>query len=316
MSDPACLLLGLDIGGTKCAALVGDAGGLVRERMEWPSDVTRGPAAMIDDLVAHGAALVARFGGAAQFRGVGVPVGGPLDAHAGVVYSPPNLPGWDAIPLRQILHERLGLPVCVEHDAAACALAEWRWGAGQGATRVVYLTCGSGFGAGLVFDGRIYRGACGRSPEVGHVRYREEGPTAYGKAGSFEAFAAGNSLPRIAAWRFPQRWGAAPPAGQELAVLAQGGDADARAVLHENALAVGDACAFLGDLLVPEVIVLGSLARYLGPDWLEIVRGQFAREALADVAGHARVCPAALGARLQDCSALAIGQGVDDTKQL
>jgi glucokinase len=309
MNDSAPLVLGLDIGGTKCAALVGDASGAVLDRREWPSAVSRGPEAMIADLCTHGADLMERFGGRGRFRGIGVPVGGPLDAQQGVVHAPPNLPGWNAIPLRRIIEERLKLPAHVEHDAAACCLAEWLWGAGRGATRTLYLTCGSGFGAGLVIDGQIYRGARGRSPEIGHVRYRDEGPTAYGKRGCFEAFGAGNSLPRLAAWLFPQRFAAAPPAGQELAALAAAGDGDARAVLGQNALAVGDACALLGDLLVPDTIILGSLARYLGPDWMEQVRGRFTAAALEDVSGHCRVVPALLGARLQDCSALAIGRG-------
>ena len=107
--------------------------------------------------------------------GLGVAIGGPLDAQRGIVYSPPNLPGWDKVPLKQRLSDALHLPVSVEHDAAACALAEYHWGAGRGAHSVVYLTCGTGFGAGFVLAGRIYYGRNGRPSDLGHIRYRKDG---------------------------------------------------------------------------------------------------------------------------------------------
>ncbi|MCC6681369.1 MAG: ROK family protein [Phycisphaeraceae bacterium] len=312
MTDPLArahdhLILGLDVGGTKCAAIVGDRHGRVCERLQWPSEVQRGPTAMIDELCRRGRELVERFGGIEQFAGIGVPVGGPLDAQNGIVDSPPNLPGWDAIPLQQLIQAHFGLATRIEHDAAACALAEWMWGAGQERSRVAYLTCGSGFGCGLVIDGKPYHGARGRSPEIGHVRYRTEGPVAFNKVGSFEAFAAGNSLPGLAAWCFPGRWAEQPPTGSQLSALAAEGDREAVEVVRQNALAVGSACALVGDLLVPDVITLGSLARYFGQPWLDVVIEQFRSQVLPDVAQHCEVCPAALGDRLQDCSALAVG---------
>src|SRR5262245_7454082 len=132
------LYLGLDVGGTKCAVVVGDETGAVRDRIEWPSLAERGPHPMIVELLAHARAMLAKQAGVI---GVGVSIGGPLDAREGVIHSPPNLPGWEAIPLRQMLREALKLPVRVEHDAAACAMAEYRWGAGRGAESLVYLTC-------------------------------------------------------------------------------------------------------------------------------------------------------------------------------
>lgn len=295
--------LGLDIGGTKCAAILGDADGKVIDRAQWPSQANRGPEAMIADAVRHAQNLMARHGGV---RAAGVSIGGPLDQDAGVIHEPPNLPGWRDVPLKAVLERELSLPVRVEHDAAACAMAEHRWGAAKGATRAAYLTCGTGFGVGLVFDGRPYHGARGRSIEIGHVRYRDDGPTAFGKQGCFEAFAAGSSLPRLAAWKFPHRWRDAPPEGATLAELAAQGDADAQAVIELNATAVGDACALLADLLFLDVITLGSLARYLGEEWLNSVRRRFATQALPAATEACRVVPAGLGDRLQDLSALVV----------
>ncbi|HSV15901.1 MAG TPA: ROK family protein [Tepidisphaeraceae bacterium] len=301
MSDTP-LYLGLDIGGTKCAAVAGTAAGEIVDRAEWPSLALRGPAAMLDELFVHARQLMQKHTGMVS---IGASIGGPLDAANGIVHSPPNLPGWDAVPLKALIEQQLGKPARVEHDAAACALAEYRWGAGRGASRLIYLTCGTGFGAGFIIDGAIYRGAGGRSIEIGHAQYRDDGPSAFGKRGSNEAFCAAEALGRLAAWQFPARWPTAP-ASKTIADLAAAGDADALSVVQLNARAVGDVCATLGDLLRPDVILLGSLARYLGSNWVDAVRQRFRQEVLSDTAAMCRLEPAGLGTKLQDCSALAV----------
>ena len=295
-------LLGLDIGGTKCAALLGDADGNVLARREWPSLVQRGAAAMLQDLLREARSLIADR----RVRGVGVSIGGPMDAGRGIVLGPPNLPGWDHVPLKEILERELGVPARVEHDAAACALAEYRWGAGRGAKRLIYLTCGTGFGAGFVFDGRVYRGAGGLNVELGHMRIAPDGPEAFGKRGCAEALCSGQALGRIAAWQFAARWGTAAPASPEIAALAAQGDRDAQEVIRLNAASVGGVCAILGDMLRPDVIALGSLAQYLGEPWLEGVRAAFCAEALPASIEVCRIVPAGLGKRLQDLSALVV----------
>jgi len=296
-------LCGLNVGGTNCSAVAGTDDGQILDRAQWLSDAGRGPDAMIDDLVEHAQALCGNYD---EIRGIGLSIGGPLDANRGIIDSPPNLAGWDSIPLRTILQDRLALPVQVDHDAAACALAEWRWGAGEGADRLVYLTCGTGFGAGILIDGQPYYGHGGRSPEIGHVRYAEDGPVAFGKQGSFESYASGSSLRLLAAWKFPERWGESPPEPPEIGQLASGGDDDAREVLSINARVVGDACGLVADLFVPRVIVLGSLSLYLGESWIQQVKGRFHEQALPAHVKSCRLTPPGLGERLQDCSALAV----------
>ena len=208
------------------------------------------------------------------------------------------------------MQDQLQLPINVEHDAAACCLAEYYWGAGRGTSRLIYLTCGTGFGAGIVIDGKIYRGSAGKSVEIGHARFREDGPEAFGKEGSVESFCAGASLGKIAAWKFPSRW-PTPPTSEELANLWKTGDRDAAEVITINARAVGEVCANLGDLLRPDAILLGSLAIHLGNPWVEIVRDRFREEALPDTA-TCRIEPAGLGARLQDCAALVVAVSKSD----
>jgi glucokinase len=300
---PSKKYLGIDIGGTKCAVLVGTAAGEVLGRQEFPSIVERGPREMIAEIVDRARQLMRGHG---RLAGAGVAIGGPLDAESGVVYDPPNLPGWHAIKLSAQLEQKLGLHVDIEHDAAACALAEYYWGAGKAATRLAYLTCGTGFGSGFVFDGKIYRGARGNNSEVGHVRLSPDGPTAFGKAGSAEAFCSAGSLPKLAAWMFPRRWRTRPPLPSELASLNREGDEEASAVLNRNATAVGNVCAMLADLLRLDLILLGSLGRYLGRSWVKTVKEEFSAEAHPISRKLCKVRAAGLGKRLQDCSALAV----------
>jgi glucokinase len=288
--------LGLDVGGTKCAAVIGDDAGVIHDRVSWPSESHRGHAAMVGDLILQAKSLLQRW----EVRATGVAIGGPLDGARGIIHAPPNLPDWDAVPLRQQLQDALHKPVAVEHDGAACALAEYRWG--TKAERLAYLTCGTGLGLGLVFDGKIYRGAIGNASEFGHISYRHTGPMAYGKRGSFESFGAGSAIGRLASWRFPDRWNDGAIDSPAVAVLAAAGDPDAVEIIQLNADAVGDACALLADLLYTDRIVLGSLATYLGEAWLIRVREQFARAAHPRASALCQIVPATLGDKLQDCS--------------
>ncbi len=297
--------LGLDVGGTKCGAVIGTRAGVVLARREWPSQTEQGPEGMIHRFVDEASGLQKECAGKIDVAGIGVSIGGPLNSRAGIIDSPPHLPGWDAVPLKTILERELKLPVNIEHDAAACAYAEYLWGAGQGAQNLAYLTCGTGFGAGFIFGGKIHRGANGGSCEVGHITLRREGPELFGKVGSAEAWCSGTALTLLAAWQFPYRWGKSPPSGRELHALALGGDEDARLILRMNAAAVGEVCAILTDTLGLDRILLGSLARYLGAPWLDFVRETFATLALPAMVEQCRIEAAGLGDRLQDCSALA-----------
>jgi glucokinase len=176
-----------------------------------------------------------------------------------------------------------------------------RWGADPGVPGLAYLTCGTGFGAGIVIDGRAIYGSRGASSELGHIRYREDGPDVFGKPGSFESYGSASALPALARRRDPAY---DATTGDEVAERAAHGDPVAQAAIDENVRAVGTACALLADLLVLDVIVLGSLATYLGEPWLERVRATFVREVLPD-----RVASCMLRAssveHLQDMSGLA-----------
>ncbi|MEA2719226.1 MAG: glucokinase [Candidatus Eremiobacteraeota bacterium] len=270
-------LAGVNVGGTTTSVVLGTPDGTILERRAWPTQTRDGEA--LFDAIVEAVADVAPAASA-----VGVAIGGPMDARTGTVIAPPHLPGMHGFPLGARLRDALSRPVAVHHDAAACALAEVRWGAQRGVSGLAYLTCGTGFGAGIVIDGRARYGSRGYSPEIGHVRYRDDGPDVFGKPGSFESYGAASALPKIAR-RYDPSYDAVT--GAEVAERAVRGDTVAQAAIRDNADAVGAACALLADLLVLDVIVLGSLATYLGEPWIARVRETFTREALPH---HAASC--------------------------
>jgi len=293
-------ILGLDIGGTKTAVVAGTATGEVLRRTISHSNAQHGFRPMWTTMVGHADALVADFG---PPTAIGVSIGGPMDAERGIILSPPNLPGWDAIPLRDLLVERYGVPTWVEHDARTGALAEWMFGAARGANDVVFLTFGTGMGAGLILDGRLHRGWNGGAGEVGHWRLARQGPTAFGKAGSFEGFASGAGLPRLARAMYPgDAWGEGLTA-QDLIGLARDGDQRAIRVVDRSAQWLGRGIALLVDLLDPEVVVLGSLAVRAGDLFLPTARAVVARETLVRDR-ECRIVAAGLGEHIGDVAAL------------
>ena len=112
---------------------------------------------------------------------MGISCGGPLDASSGVILSPPNLPGWDNVKIVQMIEEKFGVPCGLQNDANACALAEWRFGAGKGTKNMIFLTFGTGMGAGLILDGKLYAGTNGMAGEI-------RDPSATEKRGRLKAF--------------------------------------------------------------------------------------------------------------------------------
>ncbi len=288
------LAWGLDIGGTKCALCVGDAAGQVRARWQL---ATRDYA----DWRALLAALLARAADAPRPRAIGVSCGGPLDAARGLILSPPNLPGWDEVPICAWLRERTGVPAFLQNDANACALAEWRCGAGRGCRDMVFLTFGTGMGAGLILDGRLYEGASGMAGEVGHVRLEPDGPEGYGKRGSFEGFCSGGGLSRLARMELGRELSA-----RELTELADAGDAGAIAVLERSADLLGRGLALIIDIINPERIVIGSIyAR--ARRWFEARMLQRVRAEALEAAWRAcEIVPAQLGDAIGDVAALTV----------
>lgn len=308
-------ILGLDVGGTKTAVVEGSRAGEILQRREVPTEALRpfdetfpGLAALIDDTITD-ARAAGRYVSA-----VSVSVGGPLRIREGVLIDPPHLPGWHGIRLRERLSARFpALPVFVEHDGNAGALAEFHFGVGRerpGLRHLIFLTFGTGLGAGFIVNGQVLHGATDTAGEVGHWRLADDGPFGFGKAGSWEGFASGAGLVQLAARRNPHRWASETPIRVLVeAMLAD--DAEALAVAEEAGRWMGRGMALLVDALNPQVIVLGSLAVALGERVLGPARQVLAAEALPQAAAACEVVPSALGRRIGDVAALmaALSQG-------
>ncbi len=296
------LYLGWDVGGTKSAAIVGTAQGEILARKQWPSQAHMGHEHMLQQFLLHARLLLKCF---PDVGALGVSIGGPLNTITGVIYSPPHLLGWDAVPLKGKLAEIFGLPVVVEHDAIACLQAEMLWGAARGCTHAAYLTAGTGCGAGVLCAGQIVRGPQGQSPEIGHIRLAEDGPDVYGKRGCVESFCSGEGVTLLAQERFPKKFGSRTDLF-EIERSARANEPEGVAVVKESGHYLGRVCAMLCDMFYPQKIVIGSMARYLPEIWLEQARAQLRQEIMRPQDGvWPQIVPAQCAERLQDLSTLA-----------
>jgi glucokinase len=316
------VLAGVDIGGTKCAVVLGRAdereGLEILSRASFPTDSEAGPPQVLARIAAAARDSLSRLKDSRLER-IGVSCGGPLDSVKGLVLSPPNLPGWDGIPVTRVLSEALGAPAHLQNDANACALAEWKFGAGRGCRNMVFLTFGTGMGGGLVLDGRLYSGANDLAGEVGHIRMAEDGPLGYGKRGSFEGFCSGGGIAQIAKAEAGKRLavggqvsfcgdrsGLDGITARHVGEAALRGDPLAREILALSGRYLGRALAILIDVLNPERIVIGSIfgrcLEFLKPAMEESIRA----EALPLAAAVCRIVPAGLGEAIGDYAALSI----------
>ncbi len=316
--------VGIDVGGTKTAVVLASKPPAVLGRVQFPTRPARGPESALR-LIQQGIAdLLASTGLTnSAIRRLGVSCGSPLDRIRGVIQAPPNLPTWYEVPIKAILEEKFQTECLVENDANAGAVAEHRFGAGKGARNMVFLTMGTGLGAGLIIEGRLYRGANDNAGEVGHIRLTRTGPVGYNKSGSVEGWASGGGIAQLAgravddARRKGTRTlltgtlhtGKALTA-REVGLAARRGDALALALIHSAGRRLGQVLAILADLLNPERIVIGGLALRWGDMILDPARAILQREALKPAAAICQVVPAELGERIGDVAALCVAMGI------
>src|SRR6201985_2297367 len=193
------ILIGVDVGGTKTAVVVSSHPPETLGRIEFATLPEQGPERALRLIVESARRLLAEQGVAGDaIAGVGVSCGSPLDRVRGIIQAPPNLPTWVDVPIRKLLEEEFHAPCRVEDDANAGAVAEHRFGAGVGAEHLVFLTLGTGLGAGIIAAGALYLGANGDAGEIGHVRLSPTGPLGYHKAGSIEGWASGGGIGQLA----------------------------------------------------------------------------------------------------------------------
>lgn len=296
--------LGVDIGGTKCAVLAGNEQNEIMERIQFPTETVKGPDHALSRLFEAASQLKAQFSDR-KLLAMGISCGGPLDSRTGMILSPPNLPGWDGIPIVHMFREKFGVPVAVQNDANACALAEWIMGAGKGTRNMAFLTFGTGLGAGLILNGQIYAGTNDLGGEVGHIRLAAEGPVGFGKAGSFEGFCSGGGIAQLA-----KSMGSDFQDARAVAEAAAGGDELAIEIIKVSAEYLGRGLAILIDTLNPECIIIGSIyarnEKLFRPHVMRVLE----EETIPSALEVCEIKPALLGDSIGDYAALSVAKNV------
>jgi glucokinase len=281
-------VIGVDVGGTKVAAGLVDSQGTIHARARVPmvaggqaSEGLRAVTSAIDSLFTQDATIKNRV------RGIGICSPGPLDPKTGIVINPPNLPCWRNFRLAGEAAKIYGVPVKVDNDANAAALAEVLWGAGRGYQNVFYTCIGTGIGSGIVLDGRIYHGRTGAAAEGGHVSIDYRGPRCgCGKFGCIEILASGPAIAK----RAREKLTAQPDRESSISDLVHGdlelissevighaysqGDLLAKEILQEIVELLTIWLGNIVDLLEPDVIIVGGGVGSMLSLFFEDIRGR------------------------------------------
>ncbi len=276
------LTVGVDVGGTRVRAGVVDAQGAILDTARTATPPQEGA------LESAVAGVVAELAGRHPVGAVGLALAGFVTPDRRSVRFAPHL-AWRDAPVADRIADRVGLPVVVEHDVNAAALAERRFGAAKGAATVVFVALGTGIGSALLIDGELYRGAYGVAPELGHVRVVPDGrPCPCGKSGCWERYCSGTALAATAVELIADsgrdspvlgRLAAADPGqvtGQRVAAAAREGDPVAVAAVAALAHWLGEGLALVADVFDPELIVIGGGVSESAPLFLDDARAHYA----------------------------------------
>ena len=315
-------IIGIDIGGTKCAVLLGTQQGgigsrpVLRKKVLFETRKMEGPKEAIQMFIRTIREMEEEYSVERKdILGIGISCGGPLDRKSGLILNPPNLPGWVNVPVCRMLGREFGIPVTLENDANACALAEWKYGAGRGYSNVICLTFGTGLGAGLILDGKLYHGTNDMAGEVGHIRLTECGPVGFGKMGSFEGYCSGGGISQIAQMKVLEQIesGVFPDLGElgcldakHVAKAAQEGDTLARDIFAMSGKYLGKGLSILIDILNPEVIIIGSVFERNQDLLWPHAKEEIEKESLDASRAVCKVLPSQLGDQIGDYAALAL----------
>jgi len=293
-------VVGVDLGATKIALGLIDPTDRIVAYRRMPTDAGDGPQPVVERIAQSVAELEKELPRGQRIAALGICSPGPLDHQAGIIIDPPNLPGLHNSPFRQMLTDRLNLPVNLEHDAKAAALGEYYYGAGRGERSMIFLIAGTGIGAAMIIDGQLYRGSHNSAGEVGHITLDRNGELCTcGSRGCVETYAGGPWLAYHyqAALERDGRGRAAQPTvtGEQVARLAEQGDPLAIQVMAEGGDALGAAVASLAMILDIDLYVVGGSVAKAGDLFLEPARRAVPRYSHRSVAACVRILPTQLG---------------------
>lgn len=315
--------IGIDIGGTKCTVVLGNPYGKIIDKVQFLTKTTREANYTINKIF-HAINTILKENKVSMdnIEAIGISSVGPVDSKKGIVISPPILPNWNNVAIGDVFRNRFNKNVYLQNDANACAIAEWRFGAGKNCKNMIFLTFDTGVRAGLILDGRLYTGANDMAGEVGHIRLSREGPLGYGKFGSFEGYCSGSSIAKLAYDEIAKRIKrgyrvkfcetleeAKNITVKEVAIAAENGDKVAIDILRTSARYLGMGLSILIDMLNPEKIIIGStFARcreFLQPTAEKIIK----KEALELSYKNCSILPSSLGENIGEYACLSVALG-------
>lgn len=314
------LYIGIDIGGTSSAVsvMMDDGNRLERKQFSTPLGMN-----VWNEVYIQFKTIIGDFISRYKIESIGISCGGPLDSRRGIILSPPNLPGWNNIPIVQSFENEFNIPAYLENDANAGALAEWKFGAGRGKENIIFLTFGTGLGAGLILNGNLYSGTNDYAGEAGHIRLKDDGPIGYHKRGSFEGFCSGKGLSQLMAIellclseeigqkQMLKRYKEPGEVkGRDVVEWAKSGDELALKVVEISGTYLGKGLSILIDLLNPELIIIGSMGVRLGDLLFNPARKVIEKETLQGANSVCRIVSAELGENTGDFAALCVAQKV------
>jgi glucokinase len=301
-------VLGIDIGGTNLVVgSVAENGSALHALGSEPTHADAGQSDVLDRLIALAKKAIEqtkREVRDAEIIGIGVGAPGPLDTKSGIVLLTPNL-GWINLPLRQIIHERLGLPAVLDNDANCAVLGEWWMGAARGARTAIGITIGTGIGGGIIIDGKLFHGSSDCAGEIGHTTIDTEGRRCKcGNYGCLEAYASGpnialracEEIQAGAVSRLAEYVGGdlKKITAQTVYQAAHDGDDLALEVVNDTAKFLGTGIANLLNIFNPEVVVVCGGVTLAGDHLFIPLRREVARRAFKPAVDVCRIVPCEL----------------------
>lgn len=309
-------VVGIDIGGTKISIVYAQFHSkvVIKDKVTFDTNSYLGCDNVVQNIVDGVKAIVDK--NSISNYVIGISCGGPLDSKTGTILGPPNLPGWDHVKIVDILTKEFYVGTYLQNDADACAIAEWKVGAGKGCDNMIFLTFGTGLGAGLILNGKLYSGASGMAGEVGHMRLSDFGPVGYGKAGSFEGFCSGGGIAQLAQTILLCKI----QSGKKVSLLedcdikditakdiflsANAGDEDALEVVRVVGEYLGKGLSVLIDILNPERIIIGSIYTRNHELLSKYANKAIEQEALKRSSKMCSILPAKIGEKIGDYAAV------------
>ena len=319
-------IIGVDLGGTKVRAVLSDGSGNFLARAETLTQAENGLDHVLSNIL-NVVGSVMNLADYVHLVGMGVGAPGPLNPYTGIVYSPPNLPGWNNVPLRDILEERLGLPVYLGNDANLAALGEYTFGAGKDYRYLVYITVSTGVGGGVIEDGRILMGAKGAAGELGHMTIDLNGPRCNcGNLGCLEILTSGTSIRRraiemletgrVSSLNDMIGGNLQNLTTEMVAQAARQGDEAAKELLYQTGVYLGVGVTNVLHLYNPEIVVIGGGVSQVGDPIFEPLRQIVQERAMPAFWKGVPIVPTNLGGDIGLYGAVAIVlQNFEEAKQ-